>query len=158
MDDLFARTARLPFTVSGPTAQSVTEALRPPTPLFVLHFLCQHAVTLHAALGIIQAYPHRLLMDDIVRVPIAEADEIDADVVTDILLNPEHWMRPHSQVLIAEQMQGYAPTIVQQRRAEESCDTPENRFVKHFLQQLLLAADSLPAQSWWLQVPAEWRG
>jgi len=40
LDDLFARAARIPFTFSATTQQSTLEARRPPTPLFVLHFLC----------------------------------------------------------------------------------------------------------------------
>ena len=37
LDDLFARAARIPFTASALTARGVTESLRPPSPLFVLH-------------------------------------------------------------------------------------------------------------------------
>ncbi len=92
LDDLFARAARLPFTISSDTSRSATEALRPPTPLFTLHFLCQYAPTLRNALAIILAAPHRQLHDNPDLVSLAEVTEADADVLLDILHAPERWV------------------------------------------------------------------
>ncbi|MBN1921824.1 MAG: DUF2357 domain-containing protein [Anaerolineae bacterium] len=155
LEDLFERALQLPFVVSSTTAQNVTETLRPPTPLFTLHFLCQYGPRLSAALNTIQAFPHRLLTDTILQVPIAEVAYVDDNTLTDILHNPDRWQRTQAQVLVANQMQGYAPSMVEQRCAEESFDNPENRFVKHFLHQILLAAEQLPMQSWWSRVSRE---
>ena len=154
LDDLFARAARLPFTFSGPTSRSVSESLRPPTPLFTLHFLCQHASRLRAALAIIQATPHHRLSDYPAVVPLAEAAEADADVLISILHAPQEWV-PAGGFLLAERLQGHAPARVWQRRPEETTDTPENRFVLAFLRQVLTAAEVLPTQRWWGNVPSD---
>ncbi|MBC8263355.1 MAG: DUF2357 domain-containing protein [Anaerolineales bacterium] len=152
LDDLFARAARLPFTFCGPTGRGVTEALRPPTPLFILHFLCQYAWALQTALTIIQAMPHRWLRDHPAFVPLAEAAEADADVLISILHAAHDWVPAHGFPL-AERLQGHAPTHVWQSCFEETLDTPENRFVLYFLRQVLIAAEVLPVQRWWHNVP-----
>jgi predicted component of viral defense system (DUF524 family) len=156
LDDLFARAARLPFTVSAPTGRGVTESLRPPTPLFTLHFLCQcqHKCALETALAIVLAEPHRKLHDCPDWVPLIEATEADADVLVSILHTPDTWTRARGFTL-ATRLRGYAPTRVWQRRSEETFDTPENRFVLAFLREVLTAAEALPAQPWWNNVPAE---
>ena len=51
VDDLAARATRLPFVVAAPTGIPASESPRPPTPLFVYHFLRQHASDLRAALA-----------------------------------------------------------------------------------------------------------
>ncbi len=156
LDDLFARAARLPFTIRGPTGRGVREVPRPPTPLFTFHFLCQHAPRLRTALTIIQAMPHRQLRDHPAFVPLTEVAEADADVLLFILHTPREWV-PASGFPLAERLQGHAPTRVWQRRPVETTDTPENRFVQHFLRQVLTAAEALPDQRWWLKVPSERR-
>jgi len=153
LDDLFARAARLPFTFGGPTARSVLETLRPPTPLFALHFLYHFASTLTAALAVVQAAPHRKLRDFPDLVPLAEVVEADADVLLSIVRSPERWV-PARGFALAQRLNDHAPTHVWQRCPEETTDTPENRFVRHFLQQLLTTAEALPAQRWWANVPS----
>jgi predicted component of viral defense system (DUF524 family) len=157
LDDLFARAARLPFAISAETVRGVIESPSPPTPLFTLHFLLQYHAELRQAVGIVQAQPHRRLADHPAIVPVAEASEIDADVLLDALRTPERWARAHGTRL-GERMGGYAPAAVWQRRPEESLDTPENRFVLAFLRALLAAADRLPSQPFWRHVsPAQQR-
>jgi hypothetical protein len=154
LEDLYARVARLPFTFSAETQQSTLEARRPPTPLFILHFLRQNKRAIEEALNTIQAHPHRVLGDLEQRIPLAQVSEVDADVVLDILRNPAEWA-PAGGFLLAKRLQGYAPQRVYQRLPEESLDTPENRFVLAFLKQLLSAADALPAQPWWGNLPPQ---
>ncbi len=151
LDDLFTRAARLPFTISADTARGVVDVPSPPTPLFTLHFLLQHARQLHDATNVVVARPHRRLSDAPEFVPLASVSEADPDVLLDVLTSPERWVRAHGFPL-ATKLHGHAPTHVWQRRPEESLDTPENRFVKAFLRDLLFAAESLPHQSWWWQV------
>lgn len=43
LDDLFARAARLPFSISTDTARGVAESPATPSPLFTLHFIIQCA-------------------------------------------------------------------------------------------------------------------
>lgn len=153
LEDLFARAARLPFTVQAETQRGVIESLRPPTPLFILHFLCQYARCLRDALALIQFAPHRSLVEFAEWVPLAAAVEADEDVLLSIIRAPEYWQPAAQPFPLTHRLQGYAPAQVWQRRPEETCDTPENRFVLYFLQQLLIAAESLPRQSWWRNVP-----
>ncbi|MCP4536732.1 MAG: DUF2357 domain-containing protein [Chloroflexi bacterium] len=153
LDDLFARAARLPFTFGGPTARSVLETLRPPTPLFTLHFLHHFAPALGAAIAVIQAAPHRKLRDFPDLVPLAKVVEADADVLLSIVHSPERWV-PARGFALAQRLKYHAPAHVWQRCPEETSNTPENRFVRHFFQQLLTAAEALPAQRWWANVPS----
>jgi predicted component of viral defense system (DUF524 family) len=152
LDDLFARAARLPFTVSAVTARRVAESIRPPTSLFVLHFLCQHAAALQTALLIVCAAPHRRLRDRSESVLLAQASEVDVDVLDRILRAPEEWVRG-SGFPLADWLHGFAPGRVWQRQPEETFDTPENRFVLDFLRQLLAVVEMLPSQPWWPSVP-----
>ena len=151
LDDLFARAARLPFTVAADTARGVTESPAAPSPLFTLHFLIQHAAEVREAWNVIQARPHRRLADHPEMLPIAEASEADADVLLSVITSPETWV-PARGFPLATRLRGYAPERIWQRRPEESLDTPENRFVKAFLRSLLAAADALPTQLFWKHV------
>ena len=152
LEDIFARGVRLPFHFMGPTERGVQEALQPPTPLFVLHFLSQHAQELRDALAIIKASPHRCLTDEIEQVPLARASQADPDVLQSIVRSPEHWVRTERDLLVARRLRGHAPTNVRQRLPMETLDTPENRFVRHFVQQLLVATEVLASQPWWHKV------
>jgi predicted component of viral defense system (DUF524 family) len=154
LDDLFARATRLPFVVSSSTSRGVSEALRPPLPLFVYHFLCQHALTLNWSMSVVQAQPHRQLADQPQQVPLAAASEVDADVLLEIVRSADELVRSQS-VAIARRFNGYAPQRIWQRTPIETFDTPENRFVKGFLGAVLAAAEDLPRQSWWKNVPIE---
>lgn len=152
--DLFVRAARLPFIFSAPTSRTVSESLQPPTALFVFHFLCQYGGVLRAAIATIQAAPHRVLTDHPTYVPIGEASEVGPDVLLGILQTPNDWV-PASQLPLARRLRGLAPARVWQRQPEETFDTPENRFVRAFLQALLAAAETIPVQPWWQQVPED---
>jgi len=154
LEDLFSRASRLPFTISAPTSRGVTESYLPPSPLFVLHFLCQFFPAIQESLRIIQTSPHQQLVDLSEKVPLAQAEEADADVLIKIIQNPSEWV-PASGFPLAERLQGYSPTRVWQRLPQETNDTAENRFVLHFLQQIIFAAQSPPSQSWWNHVPEE---
>ncbi len=156
LDDLFARAARLPFAVSADTARGVVEVATPPTPLFTLHFLLQHARELREAANVVVARPHRRLADAPEFVPLASVSDADPDVLLDVLTSPERWVRA-SGFPLAVKLRGHAPSEVWQRRPEESIDTPETRFVKAFLRDLLFAAEELPRQSWWNKVSLDRR-
>lgn len=158
LDDLFTRSARLPFALSAPTARAVEDAATPPTPLFAFHFLTHYAAALRSALEFIQAEPHRELHDDRQLVPLAEVTDVDADVLLDMVRDPQQWMRvTGSGIPFADKLGGYAPSHAWQRRAFETFDTPENRFVLAFVRQLLTACDGLAGQAWWQTVSPERR-
>lgn len=154
LDDLFARAARLPFTISASTTRGVSDAPAPPTPLFTFHFLLQHASELRDAWNTIHGRPHRTLTDHPQIVPISEASEADPDVMLSVLMNPDRWVKARN-IPLAHRLRGHAPTDVWQRRPEESLDTPENRFVLAFLRSVLAAAQRLPSERWWSSVSVE---
>ncbi|HEX5164628.1 MAG TPA: DUF2357 domain-containing protein, partial [Thermomicrobiales bacterium] len=156
LDDLFARAARLPFAISAETTRGVVDVPTPPTPLFTLHFLLQHAQSLREAAQAVLSRPHRRLDDTPETVPLASVSEADPDVLLDVLTSPERWVRA-SGFPLATRLCGHAPAEVWQRRPEETLDTPENRFVKAFLSDLLFAAERLPTQPWWRHVSTERR-
>jgi predicted component of viral defense system (DUF524 family) len=118
----------------------------------VLHFLSQHAQDLRGALAMVKASPHRCLTDEVAQVPLPQVSQADADVLQSIVRAPEHWVKTERDLLLARRLGGYAPTNVRQRLPIETLDTPENRFVRHFVQQLLVAAEVLASQRWWHQV------
>lgn len=135
LDDLTRRSVRLPFTFEAPTTHAVEEVAQPPSALFVYHFLRQHGVALQAALETILRAPHRLLRGEGTIVPLACAQTVNAEVVGWVLSHPEAWSRaPH--LAIARRLGGYAPTRVFQRLADETFDTPANRFARHFVHEL----------------------
>ena len=154
VDDLYLRATRLSFTIAAPTGHRVTESHRPPTPLFVLHFLLQHAFALEQALQRVLLSPHRELREEEHMVPLHEAEAADADTLLAMLHKTDTWA-PARGFWLARRLQGYAPTEVLQQRPEETTDTAPNRFVLHFIRQLALAIDILRTRPWWPKVPLE---
>ena len=152
LEDLYARAVRLPFHFRGPTGRGVKEALQPPTPLFTLHFLTRYAQRLQSALALVKASPHRCLADEVEQVGLPQASQADANVLQDIVRSPERWVSTNQDFVLARRLHGYAPLNVKQRLSVETLDTAENRFVHHFVLQLLVAAEQLVAQPWWHRV------
>lgn len=149
--DLVERSAPLVFSLLAPTEHLVEEIPEPPTLVVLYHFLNQRHDELMAAIGTILARPHRLLTAEEEFVPLHQAHEVDADVVLSILTNPQHWVKYQGAGLaVAQRLGGYAPQKVWQRLAGETFDTPENRFVKWFVGEMLNWVEKLLA---WKQFP-----
>ena len=153
--ELFEKAAHLPFSFSDRTQRGVAEALRPPTPIFTYHFLIHSLARLESAIEIVLAQPYRVLHDRAELVLLHEASQVDGEVILSILQTPENWTpSPGFSFSPAMQVDGtrYAPRTVWQRLPDETFNNPENRFVLHFLRQLLTAIELLPAESWWRHV------
>jgi predicted component of viral defense system (DUF524 family) len=136
--DLVKRSAALVFSILAPTEYLVEEIPEPPTLVVLYHFLDQRHDELMAVIEAILARPHRLLTAQEEFVPLPRVYEVDADVVLSILTNPQHWVEYQGTGLaVAKRLDGYAPQKVWQRLAVETFDTPENRFVKWFVRELL---------------------
>lgn len=153
--DLFQRATHLPFDFTNQTQRGVSESLRPPSPIFTYHFLVHSLAAFRAALETVLAHPCRLLHERAAQVLLHEASQVDGDVISSILQAPETWIASRDFVFSpAMQVNGlhYAPQKVWQGLPEETFDTPENRFVLHFLRQVLTALDTLPLRSWWKHV------
>lgn len=143
LDDLFALSARLPFTFDAPTHRAVGESLLPPSAIFTYWFLCHFEQKIGTAINIILSAPHRQLLDREGFVRLHEATEADEDVLLSILQSPQELVE-NSGIAIAKPLLGHAPQRVWQRLPEDTFDTPENRFVVWFLRQMQAAADALP--------------
>lgn len=135
LDDLIEQNVRLPFTFHAFTGHAVEEATQPPSALFVYHFLRQYDSALGAALETVLRAPHRLLHEEEAIVPAAQARTVGPTVIDWVLAHPDEWKRaPH--MAVAEHLGGYAPARVWQPLAEETLDTPPNRFVRYFINEL----------------------
>ena len=158
LDDLFNRMSHLPFTVSAPTGQQVQEAMRPPGPLFALHFLTQEADRIATALRIIQAAPHRKLDSEELLLPLYAVSTVDVDALIELAQSSHRWQSaPHASSPMAKRLGGRLPESIWQRVPVETLDTPENRFVLGAIQQFSQALDALERQTWWPKVSADSR-
>jgi uncharacterized protein len=157
LDDLSRYAAQLPFTISGPTEATVDESPAAPTPLFVYNFLLQNDQALRMALDIILATPHRRLSDESRWVPVAEASVVDDEMLSHVLTHPEHLvcLPEDTPIACAAALRHHLPTQVWQALPRDTYDTPENRFARAFLTELLSAAQEVREQGWWPQVSVE---
>ena len=156
LDDLFMRISHLPFTFAAPTGQQVQEAMRPPGPLFALHFLTQEAERIATAIRIIQASPHRRLTSEESLLPLHAVSSIDADSLLEIAGAPHRWRSATSSASpLARRLSGNLPESVWQRISVETLDTPENRFVLGAIRQFAQAMRDLKRQSWWARIPRQ---
>jgi len=143
IDDLFAQHLALPFEIESSTFYGVDESLEPPTLLFIYHFLASRASALEQALQIILASPHRLLTVEREHLPIYRATQVDLDSIYAMLTHPEQLAPTRAQFSLAQKLRGYAPRHIFQDTPTETLDTPENRFVKHFLDLLFVWSERL---------------
>lgn len=143
VDDLFAQHISLPFDIESSTYFGVDESYEPPTLLFVYHFFASRAQALAQAIQIILASPHRLLTVERDRIPIYRASRVDIDSIYAMIFHPEELQPTTANLLIAKKMNGNAPLYMIQDTPTESLDTPENRFVKHFLDTLFIWLERL---------------
>lgn len=148
LEDLIKRSAALPFAITQSTAFAADESPEPPTLLFVYHFLRQYWAELQAALETILASPHRSLIYRDELLPLAQAADVDAPVLEAILTQPQFLARTSQDLPVARALNGLAPTHLWQSLAEETFDTPPNRFAGHFLAELAGWSARLAETGW----------
>jgi predicted component of viral defense system (DUF524 family) len=153
---LAARLATLPFAPAAPTAQR-TVADASSAPLFVLHFLLQRGSAVRSAVRLIEAAPQRALTEHAGMVPLAEAAELDAEVLLATVQASSEWTAAPALARAGDRLGGRAPVRAWQRRVQETFDTPENRFARRVLDELLTAASALPTAHFWTAVPEDHR-
>jgi predicted component of viral defense system (DUF524 family) len=156
LDDLFVRSSRFPFALDALTQRGVVEADVPPTLLFLLNVLAWHAQSLSAALATVRSTPHRKLVHDEAWVAIDQVTEIAPDDIVRALSAPETW-QPTRGSAFAAHMGGVAPVRLWQRIPRETVDTPENRFVRHLLHELVRVIETLTQACWWPRIALERR-
>ena len=151
IDDLIRYLVSLPFDWEAPTEFATEERVQPPLPIFVLHVLAQHADVICHALQTIWRNPHRRLVTEERWVLLSEASSVDADTILMMLHHPEH-LRPYrgsSLSTLAQRLKSKVPERVFERRVTETLDTPENRFIKRFMDIVLYWCDELQRRNYW---------
>jgi predicted component of viral defense system (DUF524 family) len=157
IDDLIRYLVSMPFDWSAPTEFATEERVQPPSPIFVLHVLAQNAQRICHALQTIWRNPHRRLVTEERWVLLSEASSVDADTILMMLQHPEH-LRPYrggSLSTLAQRLkskvseQTFVPERVFERRVTETLDTPENRFIKRFMDIVLYWCDELQRLNYW---------
>ncbi len=84
---------------------------------------------------LILSNPHRKLVEYQSYKNIDEVSYVDSDVIVDITQNSER-LYETSNGILSYQEKKYSPSTVLQYETEETFDTLENRFIKHFLKEL----------------------
>ncbi|AFK22417.1 DUF2357 domain-containing protein [Pyrococcus sp. ST04] len=112
----------LPFSISSPTTFPARSEGEEINELFAYHFLTNNLERISQAIEEIVKRPHKKLTEEVVGVYPWEISEVDEDVLLTISLNP---------------LTRIGLDKVQSRENYETLDTPENRFIKHFLKELI---------------------
>jgi hypothetical protein len=151
IDDLIRYLVSMPFDWGAPTEFATEERVQPPSPIFVLHVLAQNAQRICHALQTIWRNPHRRLVTEERWVLLSEASSVDADTILMMLQHPEHLRlyRGGSLSTLAQRLKGKVPERVFERRVTETLDTPENRFIKRFMDIVLYWCDELQRLNYW---------
>ena len=135
-DEILRYSSSIPFQLESPTGFSTTESDESINELFAYHSLRSNGERIIEAFETILRRMKRKLVVEGEWMRIDEMDEITPETLLSIVQHPEHLAPAGEGVLIANYLNGYAPTKVLGYRKYESFDTPENRFVKHFLNLL----------------------
>lgn len=159
IDDLIRYLVSMPFDWGAPTEFATEERVQPPSPIFVLHVLAQNAQRICHALQTIWRNPHRRLVTEERWVLLSEASSVDADTILMMLQHPEHLRRYENRggslITLAQRLkskvseQTFVPERVFERRVTETLDTPENRFIKRFMDIVLYWCDELQRLNYW---------
>jgi predicted component of viral defense system (DUF524 family) len=159
IDDLIRYLVSMPFDWSVPTEFATEERVQPPSPIFVLHVLAQNAQRICHALQTIWRNPHRRLVTEERWILLSEASSVDADTILMMLQHPEHLRRYENRggslSTLAQRLkskvseQTFVPERVFERRVTETLDTPENRFIKRFMDIVLYWCDELQRLNYW---------
>ena len=128
----------LPFEITSPTFISVEDVPVPPNPLILLYQIIANSSFIVDGINTILINPHRDLITEELFVNLHEAEKITPDVCISIVCSPEQLVKSKSTSLpIVSKLKGHIPEKILQSRNIETFDTPENRFVKSFIKELL---------------------
>ncbi|WP_082578910.1 DUF2357 domain-containing protein [Achromobacter sp. Root565] len=139
LDSLAEKAAELLLSYDSPVSLSFEQAEVLATNEAALHFLMRHvmsAANLPASLEEILSDPHGSMRERVETVAISEIVEADSELIADGV--------EYSDLCrggpLARLFRGYTPSLLPQRESFESRDTPENRYVKAFLEHCSLLA------------------
>lgn len=139
LDSLAEKAAELLLSYDSPVSLSFDQAEVLATNEAALHFLMRHVMgsgNLPASLEEILSDPHGSMRERVETVAISEIVEADSELIADGV--------EYSDLCrggpLARLLRGYTPSLLPQRESFESRDTPENRYVKAFLEHCSLLA------------------
>jgi predicted component of viral defense system (DUF524 family) len=151
LDDISERLAALIFDYGSPTAvytqrAALDEHVAYLDYLFLRYLMDEKRLPLHFCL--VAAKPHRTTEREIVWTDLALARSLTPRSLQAVYAHAKHLTRPQRIVAPAlqSQLQGYVPRQLLDDRVVTTFDTAPNRFVKHFLGQLLLKLCELEAR------------
>ncbi len=139
-DDITKKCLELPFSLKAPTGFEFIELDEPVSVLFAYHYFRNNFERILSAYETILRMPHKELIEFSELVDFHEATDVDEDCILDIVYNPERLIETSSGVVVIDG-KSYTPTRVLQKKKFETFDTPENRFIKYFLSELILWCD-----------------
>ncbi|WP_297421424.1 DUF2357 domain-containing protein [Thermococcus sp.] len=134
--EILRYSSAIPFHLESPTGFSAIESDEQINELFAYHFLHSNRERIIEAFETVLRRMKRKLVVNEEWMRTDEVDEITPEALLSIVQHPEYLAPAGEGVVIADYLNDYAPTKVLGYRKYESFDTPENRFVKHFLNLL----------------------
>ena len=157
VQQLSERAAALPFAVSAPTALRSRESLRPRSDLFTWHFIRRERDSILAALRVVCHEPRHLLSSEDLYVPIELITSVEPGLLLEAIARPDKLVAvgPGSPAYAwsltrafrhAESGGQFLPIELRETRAVETLDTPEHRFVRAFVEELMNASHRLEAR------------
>ncbi|WP_232194534.1 DUF2357 domain-containing protein [Thermococcus sp. PK] len=135
--EILRYSSTLPFHLESPTEFSTMESDEPVNELFAYHYLRSNGERI---IGAFETVMHRMKRKLVVEEKWMKPDEVDEvapETLIAIAQHPEYLAPAGEGVLVGKYLNGYVPTRVFALRKYESVDTPENRFVKYFLNLLI---------------------
>jgi len=144
LDDLADKAAELLLTYDSPVSLNFKASDDLAKNEAALHFLMRHVMAgarLPTSVEEILERPHVRLFNRVELCPIEEIVEVDPELVADGIDFSEAALGGP----LARLFRGYTPTSLPQGGSFESCDTPENRYAKAFLEHCSLLARRLEA-------------
>lgn len=139
LDDISEHLAALIFDFGSPTAAyhgrlTSEEHVAYLDYLFLRYLMDNTRVPLHFRL--VASAPHRTTQREAVWVDVSQVRHITPRTITTLLTHPEH-LADARRTSILPIVDRYVPVTLLDERIITSFDTPPNRFVKHFLTQLI---------------------
>jgi len=136
IDEITNKVISLPFSICSPTGFEFVETEEPINELFAYHFLRSNRDRIISAYENILRYAHRKLVEELEWMDFWKATDVDEDTVLGIAYYPEYLV-PSELAVVEINGKSYSPMKVLQRNKYETFATPENRFAKHFLAELI---------------------
>ncbi len=166
LEKITKRAAALPFTASAASALPyLRDAEGVEDVLYHAFVYLRHAVSTDAsreaailpALAGIVRRPHRQLRREGRVVPIELARRVDPPALIDLAAGRRPMRRARKQGPLSSCLRGHLPLEVEESIVCHTLDTPENRFVKAFLERCLLIVQRMRERSSDLQAEARAR-